>query len=841
MEDYSNFGQNLQQFAKFVDSFQEMQDIELDFLAYIKGFFIDWDSNHNPSLFDIIRSKKTFGKKITKDRLQYTKKIASDKNIDSFILNTVISAHGTLDLGTFLRVPENTIIVAFVNEGRSIYDFSKFDYEKNEAKKTSVFIVLWMNYLISVLEYSEMKRYHFQKQRDYYYFIKKFIIGFVEMKNKYMVKYQYLHTGYGDTSDYYNVNNDIVIYYENDLIPNQIFRFNDLSNVGIMDWKTNLDVSFNSSELSFSTINNTNHPFYNIYEYIFHKRNSNRHKNEIESKAEHEPDSNLVEIVSEMERRLESVYSSNRQYRRPINVLHLFSCRPIDFLTLKPHVSFLFKNLPHKFKHIMNRRILNLKEHHRIPKWNQEALKFKFDSMNLEPELRNYYVQLVKNSPEEKRNKLIDFIIKSSSEQRAKRKFHNELIKKSVRMDVRIGIGSGAEIKSVDRTKLKINKAYDIFYDKLCMYAGWSRNFINKIDLYYFSDVKKLHDTFPTQKRPIINSYTQKIDILELYLPVRDESGIFANIWSKYSGPGLDKNNLPFSIDYNLAGKIFYIPRNMNTELVIGFIQSSSYVYLKPFILHPLLRDTGFRENVFTKWLHEFQKYTIDNVRENKFCYAYIQIMRLCFVDVQNMRSSLIEDILKSLHTESEYFFNKFNYGKYKVFRFFDLYDIDDFNLLYFLQDNLFRETYGEISCLSYFLETYRKPIQRDFTFPYLTPLEYLLANYFYDVGTGQVLTYQDYSEKSESLDYKKQIAMFEYNRVVSIMCNLERVFETVILDSESSFSLYEYFEMIYKFRYRDILLKESNKYSDPKYSNYLTIFPGNFIFQLDYLLSESV
>lgn len=51
MEDYSNFGQNLQQFAKFVDSFQEMQDIELDFLAYIKGFFYRLGLKSQPESF----------------------------------------------------------------------------------------------------------------------------------------------------------------------------------------------------------------------------------------------------------------------------------------------------------------------------------------------------------------------------------------------------------------------------------------------------------------------------------------------------------------------------------------------------------------------------------------------------------------------------------------------------------------------------------------------------------------------------------------------------------------------------------------------------------------------
>lgn len=82
-------------------------------------------------------------KRIQKSNLE-TLVTKSKELIDTVSHNTVIFAHGELDISTFITVPKNTIILTFVEETRVLLDIGGLN--KDIPSQADIFIFLWVKY-----------------------------------------------------------------------------------------------------------------------------------------------------------------------------------------------------------------------------------------------------------------------------------------------------------------------------------------------------------------------------------------------------------------------------------------------------------------------------------------------------------------------------------------------------------------------------------------------------------------------------------------------------------------------------------------------------------------------
>jgi hypothetical protein len=115
-------------------------------------------------------------------------KAAEEKNLDNYFINTVVSGHGSLDVGTFIVVPKNTIVMTFVTDGLFLVDYER-DF-KGKRNQSGNFIFMWIRYLLIVLEIIEREKRDAKKNKSVYDSAKYLINIMLDMKEKYLEKHR---------------------------------------------------------------------------------------------------------------------------------------------------------------------------------------------------------------------------------------------------------------------------------------------------------------------------------------------------------------------------------------------------------------------------------------------------------------------------------------------------------------------------------------------------------------------------------------------------------------------------------------------------------------------------
>ena len=596
--------------------------------------------------------------------------------VDTFFHNTVVFAHGLLDVSTFITVPKNTIIITFVEETRTLKDTLGL----SNYSQADILIYLWIKYLSKILDYAQKYTNPIDTE-SLKILIRIFMIKFIDIKNKYLNNPNLGHTRSG-RHQYEKFSDDFLVYYENDLIPNQQLIFNNLYINGIMPWYKYLELSINERLTPNTTIlqdyDEQDHPFYNIlkslnkngpsaanersnspeYEYetryessemrndpsAAHERSN--YSPEYEYETRYEPSEmrndsrkyDLVQVLSEMKKRLDEKESGK------INIIILKSCRDMYDLSLKPEHLFLFKNLLPVLKkkkksnkelmsQIINKKIIlegkTKKEQNNI--LNRAAKKAEKIFTTNQEQLKLNYIRSIKN-----------------------------------KLDCR-GIGLAQE--------------YDIFYEKICVnlkIENLPYDNPNNIKLYYYDDAKvsdclfkgfltncaseeKEHnktgllikiDTQNENENYNLDSY--ELNFFNKWIPVRNQFGHLDSMlislgneletktnennvklsassssmnWMKvFSSSSF--NFSPILLIRELEEKLFYIDNNQNTELFKEVYTKFYRLNFKPFEKFDLLKDAIFREQIFKEWEDNLKINTPQNTVRD----IYIAIMRDRFV-----------------------------------------------------------------------------------------------------------------------------------------------------------------------------------------------------------------
>jgi hypothetical protein len=502
----------------------------------------------------------------------------------------------------------------------------------------------------------------------------------------------------------------------------------------------------------------------------------------------------LSDILAEMEKRMLDKFKDTPN--RPVNVVILYNCRNLDdgIFTLKPHFSFLFKNLFYTYQKY-DEKYFGLKE----------------------------FVagRLGQQCPENKDSK---------SKKNAVPK-------------------NGDQI-SATRTEIYKEKKYDIFFDKICLFTSLQ----HKYYLYYYQDVKRIGSKTALEKE--ISSY------YDIIFPVRNENGKFVDIWDDDFLSGLaatetgsnEKNSwmLEFRHTNNhLTHDMFYIPKNAQTQLFYEFtlMKNLDISEVKSFKGHKFSEAT-FQEQVFREWRSKVEPFLAAEFQD-----TYITVMEQCFFNKNKLQSNYILGLCRKKPEYAEffkifYYESRFSSNYFRIFNFpkFSRHKLEEF---FFSTENVV----ADVKNYDYFVDCYDGKIIRDNSFPYLTPIEYMFANYLYYEPETKIYSFLDFKAKNKNKkiadykEFKESINMCQYNTLVNVYfglynkkLNIDAIWlkQKIRTNEYLKFTFTQCFTKYYDTVYSRMLRDGINVvYENDLCRNYLKVLPGIFVFQLDDILNN--
>lgn len=715
-----------------------------------------------------------------------------------------------------------------------------------------------------------------------------FIIKFIDIKNKYLnnPKYQNYYTRSG-RHYYEKLSDDFLIYYENDLIPNQQLHFDRLYITGIMPWYKYLELSLNERSTPNTTIvqdyDEQDHPFNNILKSL--NKNGSEMRNDPSAANETGAESSemrndsrmydLVQVLSEMKKRLDEKESSKK-----INIIILKSCRTIYNLSLKPENLFFFKNLP---------AVLQKKKES-----NEELMSQIMHKKNK-----------LKGRTEEEKWEIFNSAADkfTANQKQLKSNFERSIENK---LDSR-GIGLAQE--------------YDIFYEKICVNLrsyNLSYRATDMVHLYYYDDAKiladglfkdfstnsasekehnktglliKIHDDPKENSRYIPELY--ELNYFNRWIPVRNQLGHFESVlissgikletktnennaklsssssfmnWMKeFSSSSF--NFSPILLIRELEEKLFYIDKNQNTELYKKVNTTFYRLNFKPYEKFDLLKDEEFRNKIFREWENNLKINTPSNTVRD----IYIEIMRVRFVFMSReggknitMRNLKFKYGLKELgeNEKRNQPATQLSREKDRLKKIFKIFSpASGFKLFYcstdFIKKELFNLDLNLKSTKSAFHYSYALGTRwADEKGIFLTPIEYCLINYA--VLDGKIWSLSEIIKNSlddlgSDLSYdvpdiknpviKHKLGFYNQFTVNVITNNLKNFCDFVNaqanLTNEKILkqSLKDYMELYYNIFVRDNLINGIQKYQNRSLNiTNIKLFPGNFVFMLNYI-----
>lgn len=873
MEDiFKNFDENLEKMSSVLDEIERADIIADNIFFHLNRVLKNSRDGNAYSKWNKLFSVPENAKMIQKSNLE-TLVTKSKELIDTVSHNTVIFAHGDLDISTFITVPKNTIILTFVEETRVLLDSGGLN--KDIPSQADIFIFLWVKYLSKLLDYSN-KYINPSNTEVLYILIKKFIIKFIDIKNKYMNEKSLFPYNSSQKNLYRKYGDDFVAYYENDLIPNQILNFTGIDtsftdidtsftgfdNIGIIPWDKYLDLSL-STERNKDVIHDysdESHPFYKIYESL------NKKYTDIVSNSTF---CDLVRVLSEMKMRLDK--SKNGK----INIIILKSCRKLDDLILKPQHSYLFKNLPAVLQ--------------------ERKKKYKYNSPNkIFINQIKKKVMKIKGRTEDERNRILSLATNEA---------------KKLTTDVNEQKSYVQKIQNKMNSRIfGLAQEYDIFYEKLCIHIEKHQD--NLSQLYYYDDAKLIDSYLPKKKKGLLvnkkkknlmsneilgeenynyNENEYELNYFETLIPVRNIWGVFENVLECVASPTNPIENLtnlfssstfnfsPILIINKLKEKMFWIDKNQNTELYYELYTTFRNLNFEPYEKFDILKDIRYREHIFKEWEDNFKKKTHENTVRD----IYIAIMKDCFVSMARLsgKKYTLKD-LKYTYGIKKYLLNRKRKRNQpilsveekerlkKILRVFSWRG--RFQLFYcntfFIENLLFNPFYEllEENIASAFDSRNQIILCANKDVTYLTPIEYCLANYA--VLDGKILSFDrkiwSLSESlSESLsdsqlvssnsnfpdlqnpEIRHKLGLYSFFNLTNTTINLKYFCDLVnarnnLTEKEIlQQSLKDYMESFYRIFVRNNLINGIQEFqSETLNITNITLFPGNFVFMLDYI-----
>lgn len=625
---------------------------------------------------------------------------ARQAKLDDRLTTSVVGGHGVLTLGNFIVIPKNTIIITFVNDGRLHLD-TKVSGGKLDMVEWYHFVYLWIENLVEIV-----KIFGDNVSAD---LIKEYMQHFVKNKMKLLNKYKKMNV-----HEYWLINNDIVMYTENDVIPEQQIAFYDADFAGIHEWQTELTNYVEMTEYMNQmkgAYDRKKFHYFQTYKDSLHIFSGIENSNAVEYEQRGSvkvPSTLLSNLLDFMETKRQ-----NKNVTRP-NIIILSACRGLngDLITVKPHVSFLYKNIFYQFDYLLNNKKL-------------------ISSVN--------------------KSKFEDYVYSEVQ------KLYNRYRNKSFQ---------------------DIEGLFDIFYKKICLLG--TKKGIKRVVTLFYEDAKVATDKITD-------------DVLEVHVPARDGNGEMIN--TKMQSLPFEKNwfNVVNFVNSN-PENMFYVPKNSNSKFVLDVMQIDNLD------ISPLQNRTEFwnlesRRKIFQQWEQSMNKYIHQHFKK-----THIEIMRLLFVDLKRMDSPDVFELAQKSLAPFVYF-KLFLYdpNRQNNFQLFYVNQVSEeiiYALIYYKKKGI-NERNNE------FITHYKSDIIRDLSFPYLTPVEFALANYSFDStsiaeshfsfldlakklwNTGEYTTEDAsvfvYNPNFFSPEIKKRYFICNYVPVYDSLQLLERLFKNVV------------------------------------------------------------
>lgn len=753
--------------------------------------------------------------------------------MSTYFRNTLIKGHGEIDISTFIVVPKNTLILTFVYEGRYLADYNK-DYggiHKSFGKVRSQAVNLlhfWIDYLYKLLEFYQTKQIGIVE-------IKRQMSAFSLLKKKYLEKYR-MHR-----PDYSLTNDDIVVYFEDDIVPNQMISMKNTHLPGIYNFEK---IIFGSRTRYDDSLYDDQDPKSLFYQIL------NSVPPEKETRGVY-----LIDVLGEMEKRIaQNRLPNSKQSIEPVNIVFVYACRGAKYdLTIKQHLSFLYKNIFYHFE----------------KKQKQDAEETKNSATTFS----------------QKVTKRLDVLDSQIS-------VDKNLIYKIFYEKYCIISPSQADLASFrcllyyqDAEILAAKKDRDARQKKNDFIVPEGKNYleIKRVSLNETSD----DCIFGKEK---LNWYAD-------YIPARDIEGNAIDIWktgdliSRKEGEEFFDNRLPFNNrQEQQVFENFYLPRNQNTEIFLtayfGYDDLSFEGYLPGGVLD-FFMNKEFREKIFNEWKQLMIPYLNEDLKLDNI---YIEIMYECFVRLNSLKKKSVKDLINQkldafflvekkdektdgkngakvyasadkkrlIRKNIKSIFDSFSKTKSmkkekpSFKRHFRIFTTENFNTLFY---NQFFALSGpgdktlhfeeQNKSFVHFKNMYQKELSREKTFPYLTPIEFMIANYY--VSRKKVISsfsdlIKTYRKKGRDIPMteKKEYGMCNYNILIPIYQSLENLF--INYKSFSFTNCIKSIESFFRFYYDQLFSKYlqtgiENFNKSKNVSQYLTIFSGYFMMKLDHVL----
>lgn len=388
----------------------------------------------------------------------------------------------------------------------------------------------------------------------------------------------------------------------------------------------------------------------------------------------------------------------------------------------------------------------------------------------------------------------------------------------------------------------------------------------------------------PVNGESSYNYNEYELNYLNSLIPVRNIYGFFYHVLDRFSvQPNQVENNknLFCSSSFNfspilrinkLKEKTFWIEKNENTELFYELYTTFSLLNFEPYENFILLKDIRFREHIFKEWENNFrQKTTSDN---NTVRNTYISIMKDCFVYMGRFGDEKVSlNDLENIYgiKNSNVFSRKRKrnrpklspYEKERLVRILRVFNPKSYFKLFNCSPNYISAMFNtNIKLAENFKHIFNPEYQKYMIWgyrknTYLTPIEHCLANYA--VLYGEILSLEDgqvwsFSQKIlvpsnsnfpdlTNNENVRDLGLYNIYILANTTYNLKYFCDLVNARHNSTQkrifekSLKEYMESYYKIFVRNDLINGISEYqSETLNITNITLFPGNFVFMLDYI-----